>query len=52
MTTQGRKKVPHDSLARRSEGIKHLLRKRRTLVNAVILAEIIGPPRARRSLRR
>ncbi|MCI2426161.1 hypothetical protein LM597_01925 [Candidatus Acetothermia bacterium] len=47
-----RQKVPRDSLSRRSEGITHLLRNRRTLIDAVILTEIIGPPRARRSLQR
>jgi hypothetical protein len=47
-----REGVPRDSLAPRSEGIKHLLRTRRTLIDAVIFAEIIGAPRARRSLQR
>jgi regulator of replication initiation timing len=47
-----REGVVGDSLARRSEGIKHLLRTRRTLIDAVIFTEIIGAPRARRSLQR
>jgi regulator of replication initiation timing len=47
-----RERVPRDSLVRRSEGIENLLRTRRTLIDAIIFTEIIGAPRARRSLRR
>jgi hypothetical protein len=52
LNLKDREGVERDSLARRGEGIKHLLHTRQTLIDAIIFAEIIGAPRARRSLQR